>query len=134
MNNYLKFLLLLVGVAVLGYAGHTLVLTKLDVQVYWEQTGYTLSGLYTFFGVASLLVVLLLCGVKYAMPTYVAFAFLAGFVLKALTGYLFIRHGFGLLENDFLEYNFLTVFFLFLFFDVYVAYVLVNQDTTTAEK
>ena len=134
MNNYLKFLLLLVGVSALGYAAHSFLLDKLDVQSYWVQTGYTLRGLYTFFSAASLIVALLLSAAKYAMPAYVAFVFLGCFVLKAFGSYLYIKDGFDVLSNNFVQYNFLGVFFLFLFVDVYVAYVLVNQDEKHPEK
>ncbi|SJN31568.1 hypothetical protein FM107_06960 [Sphingobacterium sp. JB170] len=39
----------------------------------------------------------------------------------------------GIFENDFLELNFLIIFFVFLIFDIFVAYKLVNQEVKVTD-
>jgi hypothetical protein len=62
------------------------------------------------------------------MPPQVGFAFLVGMTLKAVASYVFIHDGINLLENDFIELNFLVVFFVYLVYDAFAAYYIVNQQ------
>ena len=125
------FLLLLTGVS---YGLHTLVLQNLGLNLYWRQTDFSLEGMYLFFFCASLAVTVFLFLTDFAFPNYLSFVFLGCILIKAIACYLFIRSGLNLFENDFLELNFLLVFFIFLLYDILVAYKLVNQGVKVVEK
>lgn len=134
MNKYVKVFLVLLFTALLSYGIHYYGLNALALQATWTQTEYTLEGLYTFGAIASMLLSIVLLLTQYALPKQVGFVFLGGITLKAVASYLFIQAGLNKLGNDFLEINFLISFFVFLFYDVYIAYLLVNQEETTVEK
>lgn len=62
------------------------------------------------------------------MPKNLGLVFLGITTFKAVAFYVFIQPGLKQFENKFLEINFLAVFFLFLFFDVFVAFKMLNED------
>lgn len=132
MNNYIKYILLLLLVAGVTYAAHALLLSSLDVNQLWAQTDYTLLGMYAFGAIASLVVALLVFSTRFAMPEKLGLIFLALMTLKAIASYIYINNGLNKFENDFIEYNFLAVFFIFLFFDVYIAFRALNQEDEQA--
>ncbi|QBQ40351.1 hypothetical protein E2P86_03970 [Sphingobacterium psychroaquaticum] len=134
MNKNLVFVLLLIVVAAVGYGLQTLVINAVGTEGLWAQSGYSLMGMYTFGAVASLVVTIGLLAVDFAMPKSIGVAFLAGVMLKAVASYIYIQAGLNKFENQFIELNFLAVFFLFLFFDVFVAYKIVNQQQKTVEN
>ncbi|WP_437921881.1 hypothetical protein [Sphingobacterium sp. LRF_L2] len=134
MNKYVKNAVFLVLFTGIGLGIHTFVLNFTGLDVYWERTDYSLVGLYTFGAVASLLIAVFLFLTDFAMPKYLSFVFLGGIMLKILASYLYIKSGLNVFENDFLELNFLVSFFIFLLYDVYVAYQLVNQEVKVVEK
>lgn len=134
MSRYLKIWLLLLLVGGIGYGLHFGVLRMTRLDALWQQTTYTLTGLYVFGGIASLIVSLLLCAADFALKKYISFVFLGCVLLKAIASYVFIREGLNVFANDFLELNFLVSFFIFLLYDVYVAYRLVNQEISGVEK
>ncbi|MCA5005144.1 hypothetical protein [Sphingobacterium bovistauri] len=119
-------MLLVVGVA--AYFAHLLVLKGLQVDYFWDQTDYTLLGMYTFGVGISLFIVILTLMAQYAMPKNLGFIFLALMTLNAIGSYIYIKNGLNKFENDFIEYNFLVMFFLFLVFDVFVAFKALNQE------
>lgn len=134
MNRYVKFFLaLLIGAAVF-FKLHEFVLSSLGVQEEWGKTDYSLFGLYLFNFTASLVVCLLIFLVYWSMPKNVGFVFLGLVVLKMFISYLYVKDGLGRVENDFIEYNFLATFFMFLLFDVYVAFSAVNQGDVKVEN
>ncbi|NQD72242.1 hypothetical protein HP439_16070 [Sphingobacterium shayense] len=127
MNKYIKLVLLLLFIATLSFGLHSVILSNFGLNKFWQQTDYSLSGLYIFgFGVSFMLGALLHL-TDYAMPKYISFVFLGCIFIKAIASYLYIKDGLGIFENDFLELNFLVTFFVFLIFDVFVAYQIVNQ-------
>ncbi len=128
MNKYIRLALLLLVIAALTFGLHTLIINILDLNSFWQQTNYNLIGLYSFSCGVSLIVGLLLHLTDFAMPKYISFVFLGCIFIKAILSYLYIKDGLGIFANDFLELNFLVVFFVFLIFDIFVAYKLVNQD------
>ncbi|GHE23575.1 hypothetical protein [Sphingobacterium griseoflavum] len=134
MNKYARFGGLLFLVTVLGFGIHTLLLQNLGLNAYWKQTHYTLMGMYAFGCIASLTVATFLLLADFAMKNYVSIVFLGCILIKAVASYLFIQSGLNLFENDFLELNFLGVFFIFLMYDILVAYRLVNQEVKVVEK
>jgi len=127
MNNYLKYIVLLLMVTIAAFAAHYLVLNGMDASGYWQQSGYSLTGMYTFGTVSSFCVILFVLIAQWAMPKKLGLVFLGAMTVKAIASYIYIHGGLGIFENDFLEYNFLIVFFIFLFFDVFVAFQVINQ-------
>lgn len=119
-------MLLIIGVA--AYFAHYLILKGIGADQFWLQTDYTLLGMYTFGIGISLFVVLLTLMAQYAMPKNLGFIFLGLMTINAIASYIYIKNGLNKFKNDFIEYNFLVVFFLFLFFDVFVAFKALNQE------
>ncbi|MFD1768389.1 hypothetical protein [Sphingobacterium suaedae] len=134
MNKYVRLVISLVLIAGVGYGAHWAILYVFDLQKFWAQTDYTLSSLYLFGVFASLAVGVLLYLTDFAMPKYLSFVFLGCVLIKSVGSYLFIQAGLNTFENDFLELNFLVTFFIFLLYDVFVAYRLVNQEVKGVEK
>ncbi|MCT1532924.1 hypothetical protein ACFQ2C_02995 [Sphingobacterium daejeonense] len=128
MNRYLLLLLVLVAVTGVCFGSHYAVLKYNDQDHWWIGSGFSLEGMYTFGAISSMVMVIILLLVDYAMPPQVGFAFLVGMTLKAVASYVFIHDGINLLENDFIELNFLVVFFVYLVYDAFAAYYIVNQQ------
>ena len=128
MNNYIRYIIMLLVLGVTAYFAQTLVLKGLETNHFWEQTDYTLLGMYAFGTGISLFVVVLILMAQYAMPKNLGFIFLGLMTINAVASYIYIKNGLNKFENDFIEYNFLVVFFLFLFFDVFVAFKALNQE------
>ena len=125
---------MLLLLALVGFGVHYFLLQSFGLLHEWAHTDYTLLGMYGFVAIGSLLVFVLMLLAKFSMPDRIAFVFLGAFMVKAIANYLYIKGGLGSFDNKFLELNFLAVFFLFLFFDVFVAYVIVNQEEKTVEN
>ena len=125
---------MLLVVVVATYAAHYLIISGMDLADFWAQTDYSLTGLYIFGLVSSLVVTIAIGAVQYAMPKSLGLVFLALMFLKGIAAYIYIKNGLNKFENDFIEYNFLVMFFIFLFFDVYVAFRALNQDDTTVNN
>lgn len=121
-------------VVVAAFAAHYLIISGMGLSALWEQTDYSLVGLYTFGAISSLVVTIAVAAIQYAMPKSLGLVFLALMFLKAVAAYIYIKNGLNKFENDFIEYNFLVMFFIFLFFDVYVAFKALNQEDTTVKK
>lgn len=119
---------MLVIVVVASYTAHYMVLSSMEVNGYWQESGYSLTGMYTFGAVASLIVTILILMAQFAMPKNLGFVFLIAMTLKAVASYIYVQNGLNKFENDFIEYNFLIVFFIFLFFDVFIAFKALNQE------
>lgn len=123
---------MLLVVAGAAYGAHYMILSAMDVNQLWAQSDYTLLGMYAFGAIASLVIALLVFGTQYAMPEKLGLIFLALMTIRGIASYIYIKNGLNKFENDFIEYNFLVVFFIFLFFDVYVAFRALNQEDTKA--
>ncbi len=121
---------MLLIVAGAAYGAQYLILSSMEVNQLWAQSEYTLEGLYAFGAIASLVILLSIFGTQYAMPEKLGLIFLALMTLKGVASYIYIKNGLNKFENDFIEYNFLVVFFIFLFFDVYIAFSALNQEDT----
>ncbi|WP_433901390.1 hypothetical protein [Sphingobacterium puteale] len=127
MNSYLKSVLVLLIVFVASFAAHYLVISGMNVGQYWSKTNYSLVGMYAFGCCSSLLVAMLVFFANWSMPEKLGVIFLGLVLLKAVAGYIYIKNGLKTIENNFIEYNFLVVFFIALFVDVYVAFSALNQ-------
>lgn len=123
---------MLLLLAIAAYACHFLLTSFLEVGGKWGGTNYTLHGLYVFGFAASLVVTVLILLVNWSMPEKLGMVFLGLMAVKIIASYIFIQKGLGQTQNKFLEINFLAVFFLFLFFDVYVAFKALNEEVKKA--
>ncbi|WP_333627652.1 hypothetical protein [Sphingobacterium siyangense] len=127
MNSYLKSVLVLLIVFAASFAAHYLVISGMNTEGYWAQTSYSLVGMYTFGFCSSLLAAVLIFFANWSMPEKLGVIFLGLVLLKAVAGYIYIKDGLKTVENNFIEYNFLVVFFIALFVDVYIAFSALNQ-------
>ena len=130
MNNYIQSILFVLGFAIACFGVHYLASMALGVLPLWDGSGYSLHGLYIFQMVGSLVVALAVLLTNWSMPKSLGFVFLGLVLVKAVAGYIYIQEGLGIFENKFIELNFLAAFFAFLFFDVYMAYRVLNQEET----
>ena len=134
MTHNLKNIFMLLIVVLATYAAHYLILSGMDVSDYWSQTDYSLTGLYVFGAISSLIVIFAVAAIQYALPKFLGLVFLALMFLKGVASYIYIKDGLNKFENDFIEYNFLTMFFIFLFFDVFIAFRALNQEDKTVKN
>ncbi|MFZ4261694.1 hypothetical protein ACFRAE_06610 [Sphingobacterium sp. HJSM2_6] len=128
MNKYIMFFIILLIVTAAGFSAHYLMLSAFGQDHWWIGSGYSLLGIYAFNSITSLVMLFALGGAMFSLEKQFGFVFLGGVLLKMIASYIFIQEGLGLLENNFLELNFLGVFFLFLFYDIYVAFRLIDQQ------
>lgn len=131
-NNWLKYISMLVVLVVTAFIAHKLIISGMELDYLWGQTDYSLVGLYAFGGISSLLVVVLILLTHWSMPKNLGFVFLGLMTVKVIAGYIYISDALGTFENKFMEYNFLVVIFLFLFFDVFIAFKTLNQEDTSS--
>lgn len=125
---------MLLLLTVTAYFAHYLVLGGMELSHLWAQSGYSLLGMYVVGAIGSLMALVLILLTNWSMPKNLGFVFLGLMTVKMIGGYIYVRKGLGVFENDFIEFNFLVVFFLFLFFDVFVAFQVLNQEDSTVEK
>lgn len=131
MNSWLKYVLMLVLLVVTSFAAHYLVLRGMKLDHLWDQIDYSLLGLYVFGGLSSLVVIIIIVLTQWSMPKNLGFVFLGAMTMKIIAGYIYVSDGLGVFDNKFIEYNFLIVIFLFLFFDVFIAFKALNQEDNT---
>lgn len=134
MSSYIKNILMLLVLSVTAYFAQYLVIDGMELSGLWSQCDYSLHGMYAFGSIGSLLALVLIMLTNWAMPKNLGFVFLGIMTIKAIAGYIYVRKGMGVFENDFIEYNFLVVFFLYLFFDVFMAFQALNQEDNAVEK
>lgn len=134
MTHNLKNIFMLLIVVIATYAAHYLIVSGIGVSSLWEQTEYSLTGLYIFGAISSLIVIFAVGAIQYALPKFLGLVFLALMFLKGIASYIYIKDGLNKFENDFIEYNFLAMFFIFLFFDVFVAFRALNQEDITVKN
>lgn len=78
--------------------------------------------------VLSIIVIFAIVGIGNSKPENLGYVFLGILTLKVMVNYFVIRPLIkSEADQDFFKYNFLAVFFLFMIFDVYVTYRILNQ-------
>lgn len=95
----------------------------------WDSAHMHLWQIYALQFLLSALVIIAVVSIGNVMPNNLGFVFLGVLTLKVVVNYIVLRP--VLKSNDpsnFFKYNFLIVFFLFMFFDVYVTYRILNQS------
>lgn len=123
---YLSQLLIL---ALIALGLHFLINSITKDLPFWNTAHMHLWQIYALQFLLSALVVLGVVGVGKAMPNNLGFVFLGFLTLKILANYLVLQ---PVLKTEafsnFFKYNYLIVFFLFMFFDVYVTFRILNQS------
>ena len=119
---------MLLVLTVASYLVHYLVSQELGVNQLWNQTDYSLIGMYTFGICISVFITVFTLLTQYALPKNLGFVFLGLMTIYAIASYVYVKNGLNKFDNDFIEYNFLVVFFLFLIFNVFVAFKAINQE------
>lgn len=127
MNKYLKHTLFLLAVSVLAFVGHKIIGSILAFEGRWANTGYSLESFYLLGFISSLIIGITLFFINKSMPKNMGFAFLVLVSLKVLTFYIYISKGLHQFQDNFIQYNLIVVFFVFLFYDVFVAFRVLNE-------
>lgn len=134
MNNYIKFIAILLIFTAILFGAHYFALPSFGIVDFKSLTGFELYSLYAFECVASLIILITILISDSVMPKNIGFIFLGLITLKAALSYVFFRGGMNHSSDDIFEYNFLIVFFLFLFFDVLVAFKVINKEVESVNK
>lgn len=128
MNKFFVYIaqLFLLGIVFLSL--HFLIQTIGGQIAYWDTAYMHLWQIYALQFLLSVVMIFTTVGIGNAMPQSLGYVFLGFLTLKVVVTYWVVM---PVLEQevvvDFFKYNYLGVFFLFLFFDVYIAYRVLNQ-------
>ncbi len=135
MGKALAFIGQLAILALVSFGLHFLLQSITKQSVHWETASVQLWQIYALQFLLSALLIFGVVGIGKSMPQNLGFLFLGFLTLKLVINYIAIR---GALEttatDNFFKYNFLVVFFLFMFFDVYVTYRVLNQSHLPKNK
>jgi len=135
MGKALAFIGQLAILALVSFGLHFLLQSITKQSVLWETASVQLWQIYALQLLLSSLLIFGVVGIGKSMPQNLGFLFLGFLTLKLVINYVAIR---GALEasgsDNFFKYNFLVVFFLFMFFDVYVTYRVLNQSNSSENK
>jgi len=116
----------LLGMVFLGL--HFLIQSIGGQLTFWDTAYMHLWQIYALQFMLSVVMIFAIVGIGNAMPQSLGYVFLGFLTLKMAVTYWIAT---PVLEQevavDFFKYNYLGVFFLFMFFDVYVAYRVLNQ-------
>lgn len=95
----------------------------------WDTAHMHLWQIYALQFLLSALVIIAVVSIGNVMPNNLGFVFLGVLTLKVVVNYIMLKPVLKANDSgDFFKYNFLIVFFLFMFFDVYVTYRILNQS------
>jgi len=118
----------LIMLTVLSFGIHYLVIEVFEMQSLWKKEYYSLLQIYFFLFLITLAMTAAMVFISKSMSHNIGFAFLALLTIKLIVNYLFIRPVLDAgSKADFIKYNYLIVFLLFLIFDVYATYRLLNN-------
>lgn len=131
MNNIVRFGLQLLIMSVVVFGLHYGCQYLFNLSVYWNKAYYTMPQLYVVQLLLSLIVIVGVVMVKKGAASNLGYAFLGLITVKTVASYFFIQPVLNTQPQDgFLKHNFLAVFLVYLTFDVYVTYRLLNQKDT----
>lgn len=96
--------------------------------------GYSLEKFYGFELIFTIATFFGLVGIKNSLPNNLGFVFLGFITLRLIASYLFAKKGLDheMVEEGF-KYNFLAIVLVFLGGDAFVAYRILNKNTTSNE-
>lgn len=101
----------------------------------WDAAYMQLWQIYALQFLLSALLIFGVVGIGKSMSQNLGFVFLGFLTLKLVINYIAISTALKTnVADDFFKHNFLAVFFLFMFFDVYVTYRVLNQSYSSEKK
>ena len=128
MGKALSYVGQLVILGLISLGLHFLIQSITKDLALWDTAYMTLWQIYALQMLMSVIIVFAVVGIGQSMPQNLGYVFLGFLTLKMGVTYWVAL---PVLEQDagvdFFKYNYLGVFFLFMFFDVYVAYRVLNQ-------
>lgn len=128
MGKALAFIGQLAILALVSFGLHYLLQSITKYLSLWDDAYMHLWQVYTLQFLMSVVVIFAVVGIRKAMPESLGYVFLGFFTLKVIITYLIASPVLDTpLESDFFKYNYFAVFFLFMIFDVYVTYRVLNQ-------
>lgn len=117
----------LILLTIVSFGLHYVALEVFQMQAHWDVAHYNLLQLYFFAFLTTLIMSGLMIVVEKFLPQNLGFAFLIVLTIKVIGSYLFMQPVLDLGEaQDFVKHNFLAIFLMYLCFDVYVSYRLLN--------
>lgn len=129
MNKIVSFVIQLVVLAFLVFGLHYIFQQVLGVIDNWNDTSYSLFLIYLFELMLSIVLIVVIVASSKVLPDSVGYIFLVLLALKCAANYMFIQPVLNAqVPNDFVKHNFLVIFLVFLIFDVYVTYRVLNQE------
>lgn len=128
MGKALAFVGQLAILALVSFGLHFLIQSITKDLAFWDTAYLHLWQIYALQFLMSVVVIFAVVGIGKALPESLGYVFLGFFTLKVIVTYLVVRPMLDTpLESDFFKYNYFGVFFLFMVFDVYVTYRVLNQ-------
>lgn len=128
MGKAVSFIIQLVLLALVAFGLHFLIHSITKDLPLWDGAYMHLWQIYAVQLLLSVLLVFVTVGIGQNIPQYLGYVFLGALTLKIVVNYILISPALkDEASNDFFKHNFLIVFFLFMFFDVYVTYRVLNQ-------
>lgn len=129
MSKAFPFVIQLILLALVTFGLHFLYHSLADKLTLWEMAPMQLWQIYGLQLLLSIILIFGIIGISNSMPQNLGFVFLGFFTLKVIINYIVIRPVLKAGESfDFFKYSFLIVFFMFMAFDVYVTYRVLNQS------
>lgn len=129
MGKALSFVGQLTILALIAFGLHFLLQSITKDLVLWDTAYMHLWQIYSLQLLLSVVMIFAMVGIGKSMPQNVGYVFLGFLTLKVVINYLVINPALETANtSDFFKHNFLIVFFLFLIFDVYVTYRVLNQS------
>ena len=135
MGKALAFIGQLAILALVSFGLHFLLQSITKHLPLWDSAYMQLWQIYALQFLLSALLIFAVVGIGKSMPQNLGFLFLGFLTLKLVINYFAISSALKTsAADDFFKYNFLGVFFLFMFFDVYVTYRVLNQSHSSENK
>lgn len=129
MGKALSYVGQLVILGLISLGLHFLIQSITKDLALWDTAYMTLWQIYALQMLMSIIIVFAMVGIGQSMPQNLGYVFLGFLTLKLVINYLLINPALESgNESDFFKYNYLGVFFLFMIFDVYVTYRVLNQS------
>lgn len=134
MNKIVNFIIQLIIFALLAFGLHLIFQQVLGLSDSWNNTGYSLYLIYLFELMLSILMIIVVVSAGKSLSASLGYIFLGLLTIKCVANFFFIQPVLDAENpNNFIKHNFLIIFLIFLVFDVYVAFKILNQPSVKTE-
>lgn len=128
MSKAIVFAGQLLLLALVSFGLHFLLHSISNDLEFWDTAHMHLWQIYALQFLMSVVMIFAVVGIGNSKPESLGYIFLGFLTLKVAVNYFVISPVLKTeADHDFFKYNFLAVFFLFMIFDVYVSYRILNQ-------